>query len=305
MIVGPDRTRTFEDLLVDEVVVHQSGGRLSGWVSAPNERRDSVCFVHGINSCADHWLPVAACLARSYHCRVAAVSLRGHGDSDRFGPYVLDSYVSDVEALVDLVGPGRVHLVGTSFGGPVAAAIARRLGPDRVGSLTAIGSSSSFGDSAMAARVVERLHRNGVAKFFAESMPRWSLGPMASQANIDDVVHTASRNDMATVEEILVGVFGAGTVIEPCGWSCPALVVTGELDLTCPPEAGAELALALDASHCILAGLGHMPMLEDPVATSRAIGSLLAQFLATDDAGASSSWRRPPDHLLGVDGDVP
>jgi len=92
---------------------------------------DPVVLVHGLNSAADVWEPVAFGLAAAGH-RVLAPELRGHGHSSGDGrDFSLAALAQDVErgALARLDRPAV--LVGHSLGGAVALELAARAG-DRV-----------------------------------------------------------------------------------------------------------------------------------------------------------------------------
>ena len=67
----------------------------------------------------DAWLPVVPALAE--HFSVAAVDLRGHGQSDHpASGYHLRDYVADVVALTDALGWRQPLVIGHSLGGSVA-----------------------------------------------------------------------------------------------------------------------------------------------------------------------------------------
>jgi len=55
---------------------------------------------------------------------VAAVDLRGHGDSGRKPPWNMEAHVQDLIETADSLGIDQVTWVGHSFGGRVAAAVA-------------------------------------------------------------------------------------------------------------------------------------------------------------------------------------
>lgn len=114
-----------------------SGARTSdGAGSGP---RPAVVMVHGlvVDNLSSYYYTLAhpvALVADTY-----LYDLRGHGRSEVPSTgYGVDEHVADLAALLDVWEVGRpVHLVGTSFGGSVALALARRQ-PERVASLVLI-----------------------------------------------------------------------------------------------------------------------------------------------------------------------
>ena len=88
----------------------------------------AVVLVHSSVSGNRQWRTLSAVLAPRF--RVLAVNLLGYGETSIFGgdhPQTLDDQVAVVRAVCDLVD-GPVRLVGHSFGGAVALAVARQLG---------------------------------------------------------------------------------------------------------------------------------------------------------------------------------
>lgn len=90
------------------------------------EGRLPFVLVHGLASNARMWDGVAAALAASGY-GVAAVDLRGHGQSDKpdWG-YDFPTVVADVVAVIGALGWERPAVVGQSWGGNVVVELAAR-----------------------------------------------------------------------------------------------------------------------------------------------------------------------------------
>lgn len=101
---------------------------------------ETVVFIHGLgtDSLASFHLTLAAPLAAA-GIDVVSYDLRGHGRTQRpRSGYTIDRFVEDLYDLLDQLGvPGRVHLVGNSFGGTVAFSFASAH-PARVASIVSI-----------------------------------------------------------------------------------------------------------------------------------------------------------------------
>ncbi|HEX7167131.1 MAG TPA: alpha/beta hydrolase [Acidimicrobiales bacterium] len=94
--------------------------------------RPRFLLVHGLASNARMWDGVRLELA-ARGCAVAAVDLRGHGQSDKPDVgYDFETISSDVVAVIDALGWERPFLAGQSWGGNVALDVAARR-PERVG----------------------------------------------------------------------------------------------------------------------------------------------------------------------------
>ena len=95
-----------------------------------------VLLLHGFGADLNSWMFTQPALAEGR--RVIALDLPGHGGSVKdVGDGSPAAFVDAVGQALDALGLDRVHLVGHSMGGAIAALVAARW-PDRVASLTLI-----------------------------------------------------------------------------------------------------------------------------------------------------------------------
>jgi lipase len=88
---------------------------------------DTVVCLHGVAQHGGIFEQLGGRLS-ARGCSVVAVDLRGHGDSGREPPWDTATHAQDVLETLEEAGVERAALVGHSFGGRLAAAIAA---PDR------------------------------------------------------------------------------------------------------------------------------------------------------------------------------
>jgi pimeloyl-ACP methyl ester carboxylesterase len=251
-----------------------------------------VVLVHGINMRGDVWDGLVAKLGER---RAISLDLRGHGDSVMAGPFDADGYADDVLAVMDDLGIERAHLVGASFGGPVVCAVAARA-PRRVASITAIGSAVSAGDGVDIDGGIAAMRQVGARDFFTGFMGQASFAPGTDAAMIEAAADAASAGrDLDTIEAVTRTAFSADAreIVERVEGvtrtafaadasdavskvKAPALVITGEHDMTCPVAAGKELASALGVELTVLPGRGHMAMVEAPASVAAPLVTHLA-----------------------------
>src|SRR5688572_4781277 len=88
--------------------------------------RPSCLLLHGFGDGAYVWEETCAALREI--CPVAAVDLRGHGDSEhsQSGTYDLNTNIQDVIQIITRLGIAPAIVVGHSFGGEIALRIAAR-----------------------------------------------------------------------------------------------------------------------------------------------------------------------------------
>lgn len=235
-------------------------GRLS-WLDAPGADADAtpVLLVHPINLQAACWERVAAGLAPR---RCVAPDLRGHGSSAADGPFGLVEWAADCVAVLDAAGVERAHVVGGSLGGTIAVRLAATL-PERVASVTAIGSTLAVEGADLDA-VVAILREKGVPGMFREVVPQISVAPGTSPELIEELLALANPNGPDTVIAIWQAVLATDARALAADVCCPVLVVSGELDRTCPPGQARELAERTGGRLELIPGVGHLPMLESP-----------------------------------------
>ena len=263
----------------ERFVADGPAGSLAGVDQAPAGGAHGlpVLLVHGINMSKDVWADVADRVAERR--RVVSFDLRGHGESATGGPYTESDYADDALAVLDARGIERAHVVGTSFGGSAAASLAARH-PERVASIASFGGALAVGEIDVES-AVGFLRQAGVRDFFAGMLPQVSFAPGTDQALIDRALDAASNGrDVETVVAVTTTALAADTTATAEAVDTPALVVTGELDMTCPVVAGEAVAKALGTELVVLQGRGHVVSMEDP----EAVAALIEGHAAAHDA---------------------
>lgn len=174
--------------------------------------------------------------------RTIVVATRGTDGSEGSGPYTVDRFAADLEAVLADVGVRRVHLVGAGLGGAVALRYAREYG--RARSLSLLGTAAS-GD---------RIDREALSSLHPSDPGR--LGGSLSGAFTDQFIRESGLTERITGwrrEEDATGAALAGHREAAIGFdpgplyevSLPALVCHGVADPVVDLEAGETLASEL------------------------------------------------------------
>lgn len=241
----------------------------------PNAAKSPLLFVHPINLRGAAWDEIVPAFADRF---VIVPDMRGFGDSPPVDQYDVAAWAQDCLDAADQAGVDRFHAIGGSLGGAISVYLAATV-PARVCSVVAVG-SQMYSAEPDNASVLATLEEHNVAEMFQLVLPKYALGPNASAEVVAKTMATCNPNGKDDVRRVWRAAGTTDVRRQAVAATCPATVVTGEFDLTCPPAAGAEMAAALRAPHVVLPGIGHLPMLEDPDALIVAINAHLSRVEA-------------------------
>jgi len=234
--------------------------------------------LHGLKSYGGRWREVAGLLP---NCRVYGPDLRGQGRSPQEPPWTLEQHAVDVLGVLDAAGLDRVDVVGHSFGGAVAVALAR-FAPDRVRRMVLLDPSMGVPPAIALNNALRELDVPSFADPDEAARERAAYWPAAASHLVPDEVreHLARGEDgrwrwrynvamaIATFSEL-----ARPDVAPPPG--VPTLVVRATQGAI-PPEQVAVwqsapgVELSVTELHC-----GHQVYLEQPAETAAMIGSFL------------------------------
>lgn len=118
---------------------------------------EDIVFLHGTSGHLEAFVRNIPAHSAQFRCH--AIDLLGHGYTGKPDyPYEIPRYVGHLRDYLDATGIGRVHLVGESLGGWVAAWFASE-DPDRVASLQLIAPGGSVANPAVMQRIKESTER--------------------------------------------------------------------------------------------------------------------------------------------------
>jgi pyruvate dehydrogenase E2 component (dihydrolipoamide acetyltransferase) len=266
---GADEVPAFEMAEVDGIRVR--------YVRRGPERGVPVLLLHGFGGDLGNWLFNLDALAEG--APVIALDLPGHGQSDaRLPGTALAELARFVAAFLDRLGVERVHAVGHSMGGAIAARLALDA-PARVASLALIG-SAGFGTEidggyidGFVAATSRRELKPVVERLFADPS-------LVSRALVDDLLRYKRMDGVAEALGALArALFPDGAQAELpgralAGLGVPVLVAWGAQDRVVPAAHAAHAPPG--ATVAVLEGAGHMAMMEK----AGEVNALLKRHLA-------------------------
>ncbi|MEL1251431.1 alpha/beta fold hydrolase [Aurantiacibacter gilvus] len=230
------------------------------------------------------FLPGLICDARVYAPQKSAfpeaLVVDGYGMADS-----LAEMARIALAEADAAGAGQLDVFGHSMGGRVAMEVVR-LAPHRVRRLALVSTGiHPVGPNEPAKRA--ELQQVGYDHGFEALVDTW-LPPMVADANRDTPIYAEMREmclsqDQATFDAQIKALLGRPPFDDLlAGLTCPALVMTGELDAWAPPKQHEAIAAKIAGAELVVVpGAGHMITVEAPQAVNDAISDWLAREPAT------------------------
>ncbi len=235
-----------------------------------------LILVHGFGGDKDNWTRVARHLRPHY--RVIALDLPGYGQSDAPATerYAIGDQVERLHAFVQAIGLSRAHFGGNSMGGNIVATYAARY-PNEVGSLWLVAASGvSAAPQSELRKLVADTGKNPLAPGDTEqyrSMLQWVMArpPYLPNAVVDVLAARAVTAQPLRAQQF-ADLVEEANALEPLISALPIAthVLWGEQDRVLHVGAVSVLSAVLPhATHTILPGIGHLPMVEAPEQSAR------------------------------------
>lgn len=233
---------------------------------------ECVIALHSIGVEAHSFSKLFDRLAVTYPC--LSYDLRGHGTALALSQFDLNRLVDDAVQVVESCRFAKVHLLGHSLGGVIAALAAARLGNSishKVQSLSIIASPPTglavFGERAQA---MQNESRQSIVE---STLQRWFGGLEESPALVEAMQYAEQQLNRVPVQSLVSSwqSLAQFSGYESLGAQLPAtLLVTGDQDLSTPVAATQVILAALhqadktDTELHIIEGTGHMLPLTPP-----------------------------------------
>ncbi|AWI60523.1 alpha/beta fold hydrolase [Sinorhizobium fredii] len=238
---------------------------------------EPLVLIHGVGMRLEAWAPQVAAL--SAHCRVIAVDMPGHGESDRLEPGAqLEDFVAWLGVFLDDLALDGVSLAGHSMGALIAGGAAATLGA-RIRRVALLNGVYRRDPDAKAA-VIARARTIGKGTVDVDGpLKRW-FGEGSETAQL----FSLTRRWLQAVDPegyaTAYNAFAHGDDVYAARWPevhCPALFLTGSEDPNSTPEMALAMAVAAPCGWAqIIEGHRHMVNLTAP----DAVNAILADWLS-------------------------
>jgi pimeloyl-ACP methyl ester carboxylesterase len=232
---------------------------------------EPLMLLHGFSDDKDNFVYVARELVGRYH--VIIPDINGFGESSRpnGASYGTAAQVARLNALAHGLGLDRLHLGGSSMGGQISLVYALTY-PEQVKSLWLLDAGGlrnvpPSDTDLKQAKARERAAAGGSAKdkFDAEADLAMSDPPFIPKPMMDYIGQERAKNE--ATEKLVARDLAQEPGLEGRigGMATPTLIVWGEQDHMINPAAAGIFHRLLPRSQVVvMAGAGHLPMLEKP-----------------------------------------
>ncbi|TFB70618.1 alpha/beta fold hydrolase [Cryobacterium glaciale] len=230
-----------------------------------------------LGTTTDLWGSVVPALASTY--RVLRFDLPGHGFSPKTSAaFTIEEVADAVVGLVDSISVDTFHYAGISLGGAIGLALAVNH-PGRLASLAVLCSGAKIGTVNAWTDRAAGVRASGTPSLVAGSAARWfapdflSRDPKAGAHALNQLLDIDDESYALACEALAV--FDQTDALG--GIRTPVLCVSGQFDSVTPSSQLQALAAGIPGARAVeLAGVAHLPSLEQPLE----VGALLGEWVA-------------------------
>ncbi|MBU0784890.1 MAG: alpha/beta fold hydrolase [Gammaproteobacteria bacterium] len=247
------------------------------WLEGGNPDGKPVVLLHGFASNKENWLSLVPFLLKQH--RLFVLDLPGWGESQFNAnvPYGLDDQVARVAAWIQAHVPGRAHVVGNSVGGLVSALLAGRHG-DLIQTLCLMNPAGGKGSDHTHFEAGLKEGRNPmIVESLAGAHTLMSLA--IHNRAIALALAPVMAQDLINRRHVNRHLFHQMFVNAPnpngpgmSATTAPTLIMWGKEDrLVHYTGAYTYQAIIPHADVVLFDGVGHLPMVEIPIRTAKAL----------------------------------
>ena len=247
-----------------------------------NKNNPSILFIHGFPFDHYMWDAQVERFSDSNYC--ITYDVRGLGSSAvGDGQFTMESFVDDLEDVIDNLNLDKPTLCGLSMGGYISLRAAERM-EEKLGALI-LCDSKSLADTdegkVNRARGIKQINDDGVEKFVGEFISNCFADKFKhnNKSDYETIVNRAKTYDSIGLKGCLLAMAGrTDTTSHLHNISIPALVICGEEDNLTPPEVMRSMADKIRNSKFItIEGAGHLSPVEEPAIVNLEIEKFLKQ----------------------------
>jgi pimeloyl-ACP methyl ester carboxylesterase len=241
-----------------------------------NNKNKPIIFVHGFPYDSTMWQSQIDLLKEKYFC--VAYDIRGLGESPAGqGQFTMESFVDDLETIIDELKLVKPILCGLSMGGYIALRAVEKF-EDKFSAIifcdTRADADGNEGKLKRAA-AIKRINSEGLAPFTKDFVTS-CFGENFKQNNKNEFENRITKStafNPVGVKGSLLAMMGRNDTTEYLSKiKIPALIFCGELDALTPPSIMKPMAEKIkDSEFVLIKNSGHMSPIENPKEVNEAI----------------------------------
>ena len=244
------------------------------------EKSKAIIFVHGFPYDHHMWDAQVEEFSKNFYC--VTYDIRGLGQSpEADGQYTMESFVDDLERVIDELKLDKPVLCGLSMGGYISLRAIERM-EDKLGALILCDTKSMADDDQgrlKRAAGIKTINEEGSEKFVEQFIPN-CFGEKFIKVNNSEyreILNRSKQNGSVGLKGCLLAMAGrTDTTAYLSKISIPVLIVCGKEDKLTPPDIMMSMAEKIkDSKFVAVENAGHMTPIESKNVVNRSIGKFL------------------------------
>ena len=245
-----------------------------------NSKNKSIIFLHGFPYDHTMWKAQIDELSEKYFC--VTYDIRGLGESPvRDGQFTMESFVDDLETIIDELKLDKPVLCGLSMGGYIGLRAMERMENKFSAVILCDTRSDADGNEGKLKRAaaIKRINTEGLEPFTKDFVTN-CYGDHYKQNHKQEFekrIAKSSAFDSVGVKGSLLAMLGRNDTTEYLSnIKIPALIICGENDALTPPPVMKAMAEKINAAEfVVIKNSGHMSPIENPKEVNEAIKQFL------------------------------
>lgn len=245
-----------------------------------SEINKAIIFVHGFPYDHMMWKEQIKTFSQNYYC--VAYDIRGLGQSPAGdGQFTMESFVDDLEMIIDEMKLDKPILCGLSMGGYISLRALERM-PDKFSAAILCDTKSEADNNEgklKRAAGIKRINTEGLAPFTKDFITNCfgDYFKHNKKEELKGIIETSSQYNPAGVKGCLLAMLGrTDTTANLEKINIPTLLICGEEDALTPPAVMKEMFYKMKNAELVeIKNTGHMTPIENPEEVTNAIFAFL------------------------------
>ncbi|MDZ7625740.1 MAG: alpha/beta hydrolase [Ignavibacteriaceae bacterium] len=252
---------------------------LSVYLSGNNESK-TILFVHGFPFDHTMWQTQVDEFSKDYKC--VSYDIRGLGESPAGdGQFTMESFVDDLETILDELKLNRPILCGLSMGGYISLRALERIQEKFSAAILCDTRSEADNNEGKLKRAagIKRINKEGLAPFAKDFITN-CFGEDFKQNRkevFQNIIEKSSQfNPVGVKGGLLAMLSRSDTTMNLGKINIPTLLICGEQDTLTPPPVMKDMFHKINKAEFVeIPNAGHMTPIENPQMVNKAIRDFL------------------------------